>query len=55
MSVLLQGLLPVLVARLHAVLAADWDWSGSQALASVSSSNTAVAAAMNKGGVTGKQ
>ena len=33
MSGLLQGLLPVLVTRLHVVLSADWDWSGKLALA----------------------
>ena len=56
MSVLLQGLLPVLVARLHAVLAGDWDWSGRQALASASASTVvAVAVAAARGGVMGKQ
>lgn len=28
---LLQGLLPLLVARLHTHLGADWDWSGKMA------------------------
>ena len=36
MSGLLQGLLPVLVTRLHVVLSADWDWSGKLALAAAS-------------------
>ena len=48
MAGLLQGLLPVLIARLHTVLAADWDWSGKLALASV-----AAAAVPQGGGVAG--
>ena len=42
MSGLLQGLLPVLVTRLHSVLSADWDWSGKLALTAASAASATI-------------
>eukprot|EP00798_Chlamydomonas_sp_ICE-L_P025196 gene25196-10836_t len=49
---LLQGLLPVVISRLHSILDASWDWSGSMAAPPVLPSNTASASAPANSGST---